>query len=447
MKKHNFLHRGIAWVKHELEVTLAVLILLAAVVGYTFAGTEAVSNNQLTAQETATATSSLSIGSGSYNTLSFASSITGEGVYRVRKLNVTPSSVATTATNGLMGTTSGKYTATINLANQFSGAAYVLGNSTGAMLNGISITSPNSPVVLTSVSSLVLEFEGIKNTIQGISINPPSSNVISTEEIATLSLLPTTATTAVGTARTFAVIAIDADGTAISADKLTLKWSLNTTPTGIATVNSGGVVSTTGAGTVTVKVTAGLRSASATITVVEPKETPVTTVTTPSNTADKTTTDTVANNGAQPMLNKISKVLTGSPAEAATLSTSTTIEAKSVIAQATAIANAAYSPAVIAERFTKTGSTIAKQNEIKALVATQPTTTGKIATRFNLAINEIKQSFIEMAVGNKTVNKPSAIKTLGNLISGLFINAKSSSAATDNIMRNRGTGGSEEGEY
>jgi len=432
MKKHNFLHRGIAWVERELEVTLAVLILLAAVVGYTFAGTEAVSNNQLTAQETSSA--SFSIGSSTYSTLAFDRSYTSGATYQIRKLSATPSSVATTKGTGLMGTEDIDYTVTLSLSAPFSGAVYVIGNSAGASLNGTTISSQNEPIVLTEAEKLILNFHGLKNTFKAISLNPASSEAISTSDIATMALVPATSTTLVGSERTFIAIVTDSTGAAISTDKLNLKWSVTTSPAGIATVSDNGVVTSTAEGVVTVKVISGTKSASATITVVA-KPVAVSPATTPSSdttSADKTATETTTDNGAKSMLDKITEVLTGSPAEAAAPSTSTTTEAKSVIAQATAIANAAYSPAVIAERVAKTGSTVAKQAEIKAIVETQSTTTGKIATRLNLAMNEMKQSFTEMAVGNKTVNKPSAIQSIFKWVKSISAGA---SAGTSDIMR------------
>ena len=441
MKKHNFLHRGIGWIKRELEATLAILILLSAVFGYTLAGTETVTNTlatpDLTTQEASA--SSFVIGTNSYDSLAFDSTFIDGKTYRVRKLSLQPSTASTIAGIGLQGTTSSKYTATINLASSYSGKVYVIGDSIGATLNGTTITNQDTAVFVADATQLILNFDGIKHSFRAISTLSPNTAPVSNETIANLAVLPSTTIMFTRESRRFIVIATDQAGSSISSSQLSLNWTLNTIPNEIATINQDGLVTTTEAGVITVKVIAGGKSASASITVVSKPiaVTPATTPTTsPSTTTspDKTATETSADNGSQSILDKITQALTGGPADATTSNISTTIETKSVIAQAIAVAVAAYSPAVVAERFAKTGSAIANQAEIKAIVGTQTTITGRIATRFGLVLNEMKQSFTEIAVGNKILGKPSAIKSIANFISGLFIGAKGSGATGGDTM-------------
>lgn len=438
MKKHNFLHRGIGWVERELEATLAILILLAAVVGYTLAGTEAVTP-ALTAQEAVVASNSLMVGSQGYSTLAFDRTISN--AYQVRKLSITPSDVATVSGKGLVGTSAVNYTATVSLSEPFSGALYVWGKPSGASLNGIDITSETKPVVVTNADSLILTFRGITNEIRAISTNLPSVNTISATEISTLSLVPATATTTVGSKRSFIAIATNASGAAISADKLTLKWSVVTSPTGIAAVDGNGLVTTTGAGTVTVKVTAGSKTtASATITVVKTPEasTPATSATTTNQTsstttsANQTATKITAEN-AQSLMNKVTEILAG-PANAAAPAASSAATG-TVITPKVAV-KALFDPATVATRAASTKSINPTKSEIQLLTQNM-TLAQKITTNISVGFTQVIRDLKTIVVGTRIkdsagtviVNQPSAIRSIGNFIVGLFTSGTSASTS------------------
>lgn len=423
MKKHNFLHRGIGWVERELEATLAILILLAAVVGYTLAGTEAVTP-ALTTQE-ASANSSLIIGGQAYSTLAFDRTISN--AYQVRKLSVTPSDVATVSGKGLMGTSATDYTATIALSNSFSGALYVWYSGNSVSLNGIDVRNQTTPVVVTNVSQLVLGFPGITASVRAISVNPSSINTVSATDVSTLSLVPATATTIVGSSRSFIAIATNASGAAISSDKLALKWSVATSPASIASVDSNGLVTTIAAGTVTVKVTAGSKTASATITVVEPPKasTPATSTTTnqtssTATSANQTATKTATSESAQSLLNKVAEILAG-PANAATSTPTTTVITPAVATQAL------FDPTTVAARVASTGSVNPTKAEVQVLTQNM-TLVQKVATNVSVGFTQIFRDLKTIAVGTKITDatgnivheQPSALKSIVSFIGSLF---------------------------
>ncbi len=431
MKKHNFLHRGIGWVERELEATLAILILLAAVVGYTLAGTEAVTSAALTAQDAET--SAFTIGTTTYSTLSFDPAILSDtNTYRVRRLTLTPSSVSTLANKGMAGTVVGeKYTASIKLGSPFSGAIYAWGNVGGISLNGINIVSSSQPVVITGANELTLNFVGGTHSIRALSINPPSAAPsVSADTVATLAVLPSTTKMLAGESRRFVVIATDQVGSSISSSQLPLKWSLATIPNGIATINQDGLVTTTEAGVITVKVTADGKSASASITVVpEPVAvTPATTTpstTTPTATTPTTTTDDTSK---QTLLDAISNILAG-PASA-----STTTPAPTTITPSVATTTL-FSDAAVIARVEATNSTVVSQAELNT-VTTGMTATQKAITKLQVGFNQIINDFKQIAVGTKifdsagkvVVEKPSAIKTIITFFGNLLGGAKGSSA-------------------
>jgi hypothetical protein len=420
MKKHNFLHRGIGWIERELEATLAILILLAAVVGYTLAGTEAVTSALATPDLTTQDTSaSFIIGTNSYDSLSFDSTFVSGKTYRVRKLFLQPSTASTITGIGLRGTTSENYNATITLTSAYSGKVYVVGNSAGATLNGTTITNQNTAVFVADATQIILNFKGIENSFRGISINPPNTNTVSADEIATLSLVPAVTTTLVGNNRSFIAIATNSSGAAISSNTLALEWTVTTSPAGIATVNSDGLVTTTGAGTVTVKVIADGKTASATITVVSAPVAVTPATTTPNTTTPTTTTptatNTIADNGATSLLEKIGNIL--APASAAT-TTPTTATITPAVATA-----AIFSDASVIERVATTGTTNISQTEI-ATATKGMTLISKIATTVRINFAQIVSDLKTIAVGTTITNpagtviyqKPSALQAISTWV-------------------------------
>ncbi|MFA5009958.1 MAG: hypothetical protein WC553_01835 [Patescibacteria group bacterium] len=437
MKQRKFIHRLVDMVEHELEATLAILIVLASIVGYTLASTETATNDPLTAQQSS---GTLAIGNGSYSTLSFDRTYTSGSTYQVRLLKIEPSDAASVSGQGLTGTRAGQYTATISLKQAFTGKLYVYGTYSSISLNGTTVTSPTSPVTVLDAESLILSFAGIQDKIRAISVNAGIATDSKIQEVANLSLIPSLATTVVGTPRTFIVIATDASGLSVPSNQLDIVWSVKTTPSNIATINSNGVVTPTGAGTIIVTAKAEDKTASSTITVVEPVQEvtqPITTDTTTSNSTESESNITTGTEETdrslfrhipplsaetpQSILDTIAEVLAPA-AEAATEGQETT-----GTAIATKTADALYSLAVVAERVATTNSVNPSNAEIKAVSKTM-TLAQKAVFNLKSAANQINQDLRAIAVGTKIVDangkviveQPNAVNLFAQKIKSLF---------------------------
>lgn len=431
MKKHNFLHRLTGWVEQELEATLAVLIVLAAVVGYSLAGTETATNS-LTAQEAAAVTDGFVMGANHYSTLSFDSSLSG---YLVRRIAASPSDVAVIKGKGLVGSTAGAaYTATFSLSEPFSGIVYLLGTYDSATLNGSTVTGADKPIAVTDASKFILNFMGGTNYLRGISINPGNKTEIVPEQIANVSILPATLSTIVGSPRNFILILTDNNGKALSASNYDVNWSVICNPSGIATISQG-TLTTTGVGTVTVKAIVGGKPASATVTVIAKPTTVEATKPTsfPGATEEGIGNSTTQGNRVEfqfipPSLNSADEQtatksildqfaeLLVKPADAAT---------NEVLTPTKAATQVLFSDAAALER----GSTAPKNAELKAVTQNMPTLQ-KISTTISVSLAQIKADLTSMFVGTTlkdstgkvVVNRPNAFglvfRAVQNLLTG-----------------------------
>lgn len=287
MEKRNFLHRILGLVEHELEATLAVLILLAAVIGYTLAGTTTAvqSLSPLSVQA-----AGFSIGSATYQTISFDSALYGTGIYRVRNVSIpsdAPQDVVTLKNKGLTGASPEEnYTAKVVLSSPYTGSAYVWGTG-DVTLNGHSIANSTTPVSI-SDETLTIEFTG-SSTVQAISVNAKSAS--QTQQVSNVFVLPNTISMTTGEARTFIALVTDKDGKSIANPGVA--WSMVATPSGIATINSTtGEVTATAAGKLIVTARVNSASASATVTILAKTVTEVP-AKTPATTPEDDTTNTV----------------------------------------------------------------------------------------------------------------------------------------------------------
>jgi len=432
MKKSNFYHRVLGWVEQELEATLAVLIVLAAVVGYSLAATEAPStpSQGVTAQQAA----SFTIGSQQYQTLSFDSQYT-TSAYRVRTLGIAsgdPSDISSIPGKGMSGATpGGTYRVSVSLSQAFAGSIYVGGTySAGSVtLNDKPITNASTPVAIDSTTKLTLTFPGGPDTyIRTLSvaslITPPAT-------VANIFLIPNSATMEVGSTRTFVAFVTDTNGKTAN---VPIAWSITSAkPSDIATVNSStGEVTATGAGTITVKAsTNGGKTATATVTIIA-KSVPVQSTVTPTNTGTATGTATTtppsqtSTSTSQGLLDQLASLLV-KPSKAATSTTQNTTPT----ASASEIANTLFSPTMVTARVAATGSTAPSQTELNQ-ITTGMTLTQKIATQISVGVRQVVtdikamvvgQALVTDANGKVLVKRPNALGLFADAIRGLLSGA------------------------
>jgi len=398
MKKRNFLHRFIDLVEHELEATLAILIVLAAVAGYSLAATDTTTGSAgLTAQQVDV----LSISGKTYSAAVFDSSLSGTpGALLVRKVildSSAPQDLITQKGKGLIGANKDLvYQAKVALSSSYTGSLYVWGQYTsGVVLNGKAVTNSSTAVSVEGATTLIIEFPGVAASISGIGTTAQTSTA--TETVSNVFVLPNTGTMIVGESRNFVSLVTDSAGRAITAS---VSWTMTTDPAGIATINpTTGEVTANAAGIVKVMAKAnGGKTASATITIIAKPEEPKQVATYP-GAPDEDNPEAIkltpwifvpvsssANEQApaKSLIDQLAELL-APPADAAT-GTSVT--------PAKAVTQVLFSDAVAIER----QSTAPKQIELKT-VTQNMTLVQKLTTTFSVAAKQIVNDVHAMVFG------------------------------------------------
>lgn len=268
MKKRNcscLWCRTIGLIRRELEATIAVLVVLAFIFGYSFAAEAPLDSGDAT--QVIQYADSFVINGVTYQGLNFTAS-NQAGFYRVRT-GYDKADIITTV-NGTRGATDGAtYTFQLNLSQPISSTVYVQGDYQNAVsVNGTSVTNATTPIRLIG-SSITIKFKGgDSNTITRLSKTPGSiDNTITGTSVAELYILPATANVEVNSTRFFQVIALDANGRTISPS---VRWSI-TKGSQYATINpsTGELKGTAVGGPVTILASVNGKTASASVTVKE----------------------------------------------------------------------------------------------------------------------------------------------------------------------------------
>jgi hypothetical protein len=456
MKKHSFLHRTIGWIERELEATLAILVILAAVVGYSLAATETATSpvSPITAQQVDV----MNIGGKNYTGVVFARNLVRSDLYLMRKVTLStdaPQDITTNTTTGISGATADlRYEISFNLASPYTGTLYVWGTSlSGTTLNGQPVTNSNTPVQVSGAATITIGFAGVTTSIAGVSTEPQTSKAA---DISSVYLLPTAVTMEAEQVREFVPLVTDSEGTSVNA---VVSWKIATTPSsGVATINpSNGQVTALGAGVAVITATAGGKSASATITITakaeeakpvvaypgapETSKTPVTDVAKNTSTSNGTTTNETAKTPS--LLDKIAAVITPT-SEAATPTESTTsnswnqdwgsngyfkaianevakanlpanIQATPATKVASVVANAVTSPAAQ----TAAASTHVTQKTLST-VTQGMSFAQRAATTIAVSAKEISTTLKTIVSGNPNTGQKSAPQVVGNFITSLL---------------------------
>lgn len=481
MKKRNFVHRLVHLVERELEATLAVLIVLAAVVGYSLAATEAspVSPAAIKIAQTGSDTT-FAIGGGNYQTIGIDPAMatsTANSVYRVRNFIFAPDAPTDIINIRNIGASGAnpdlRYEMSIALNGSFAGSLYVWGSyPSGALsVNGTLVASPSTSVAFAG-NKITLNFQGGSDVkIKAIStVSQSSANSAPKVEPANIAVIPSITSIKTSDSRAFVALVTSAEGKAINSP---VAWSItNSSPANIATINpTTGEVTANKVGSITV--TASVKdggssiTASATVTIIdEPNDnntvntsdttetnnstdegkTPAedTTDTTEVADAGKSDTETDANSWNtdwgvdneetdQTILDTLRELIAGS-ADAATNQTKTTAPAPKTIVEAIT------SPVMAAERIKAGAPANPTQAEINTATA-KLSFTQKVAVNVQIGFKQVASDLREIAVGSvvkdatgKTIaQKPSAVKALVDLILDLTGGNKGTNAGTTKI--------------
>lgn len=447
MKKRNFLHRVVGWVERELEASLAVLVILAAVVGYSLAATETTApatDSGVTAQQV----SLLSFNGKNYATIAFDSSLaTDSSTVLVRKVKLNPDDpqdLATYSGKGLMGLSSGAtYKASVALSGVYSGSLYVWGKlSSPVVLNGQTVVSSTTPVQVTG-DTLTISFNGGDTSVAAIS-TLPKSTITKSQDVGSLFVIPSVLTLKVGETRNLVTLATTTGGQAVNPS---ITWKMTTVPSGIASIDpSTGAVTAKAAGTAQITAEANGKKASATITIVEEQKLPTisypgadedTKTSTQTQTETKTTTQEKSANTTEPtnswnsdwgdqgFFSKVAELINPTADAATKDTTEKTVAAPS----AAVVTEALFAPTAVVARVESTGKTNPTQQEVRAMTQTM-TATQKFVTNLKIAQTQIASDLKAMIFGTTITNakgevvakKPSAPKAIGQFILNLFGN-------------------------
>ncbi|OGB73783.1 hypothetical protein A3K24_03070 [candidate division Kazan bacterium RIFCSPHIGHO2_01_FULL_44_14] len=425
MKKSTVFHKFWGLVEKELEASLAVLVVLGAIFGYSLASTELVAGDI----QIAGTTTSFSINSRIYSGINFTNqNLSGQYRVRATSANTTPGNVSQ-GLNGIVGQTSGaNYTFVQPLTEPFTGVVYVQGGYDRVTIGDTSVSTPQGAIALNSVDVIVMTFAG-GSTIKSITLTPGSSSGDTvkpiTPPVSTLYVLPSIASLTVGQTRDFSAVALDATGNSIS--DLQITWSFaDEISKERATINSAtGELTGVQAGTVKVKATANGASATATITVRE------TVATVPSKIVNIPSTDTTTDKylGAEESatypgasegntaLDTVADALTAPSTDGSVTETKTMV--------ATALDAFAVAQT---KQITETGSTLVSQTAVNQIIAeTATTTTQKLAMRVSLNWEQFKRDIQAMF---SPASETNVVKTVANFISQLIIGNKGTDAST-----------------
>lgn len=420
--KNKFTKSLIHFVKSELEVTLAVLVLLAFVIGYSFAQTPQVTPTpDMTAQQTAEESANFVIGGKEYTGLSFHKRISG--FYRVTNISGGALNVSPT---GLTTVEDGDYYATINLDVPLATKDKWYADVDGAFIeiNGQRLTSNTQPINIEGAKSIQIHIRGYA-TLRTISHTIPSpTQTVVTPTVGSLYIAPTVTTLIPNSTRTFLLVAVDTTGNTISTDGA--KWS-SSNP-GVVEINATtGMVTARAEGTVVVTATLGTAKASATVTVKAAEEavTNCTTCVAPQPTTAPATNTPTTSTTTNPTDDAVTSLFK-SPTD--------TQPASAAVDEAV---NSLFNPEIVAARAATTGKTHATQKEINEAAAQLPTLTQKVTFRLKTAVNDIATSLREMVVGyeisdenGNVQKKPGVFQTIGNLIGRLIGDPRAGGAST-----------------
>lgn len=266
-----FIHGIIEFAKRELEISLALLLMLGFVVGFTYANTDAPLDNGNVVEATPDNSWGATWGEDSfvikgieYQGMQFGAGRTA-GLFTVRTGYAGPQDLSQT-TAGVEGHTAGAtYSLKITLDNTVKGIFYLHGTFSGVTVGDTLVNSQLGPIQLNG-NEINIEFRG-GDVLDKLVPYVGQSDTYIAPKIATLYLLPNTARVAIHQIRNFSVIALDVNGNEIR--NATKTWSILVGKENAIIDKVTGAVTGVKAGLVQVQVKSNGATAVATINVEE----------------------------------------------------------------------------------------------------------------------------------------------------------------------------------
>lgn len=379
----NPLHKLLVLAKGELEITLAIAVVLAFVISVSFANSQTLSIPLQVAQvapdsQPINSTSSFVIKGKSYAGITF-----GEGQDGFYLTNNFKDGPRYKTDEGLtLINTKETYTLKIFLDQPLGNDTWFI-DADGELevdINDRLVTSSAQGFNLPGVSVIDIKAKGgvtLKSISKVVGGNPTPATILSS--ISSLYIAPQTTQIATKTSRKLLAIALDSNGKTINIEGLA-NWSSNNP--NIATIDSKtGEITAINPGTVQITVRANTAQATATITVRSTE--PVITV---RPTPPSTPTQPIANN---PQSNL-------------------------------------FAPETVSQRFIDSGNISPNQSEMNQTLSQLPTTNQKLTFQAKSAVQEVSATLKEIAFGSTiidpatglSVHTPSALE----IIRGWFVN-------------------------
>ena len=423
-KKHSLCHKIFGLLHRELEATLAVLVVLAFVFGYSFAADPDLGSGDT--EQVIEYTSNFVVNGVPYSSLNFTAS-NQAGKYRVRD-GFNKGNIIQTP-EGTRGAANGdKYTYTLTLGQPMNARVYLYGSYSSATINGQTVTSP-AMGVLVNGSTITIGFTGGSDFITALSKISGTSATSVKAPVETLFVLPNTASVGEGQQRSFNIVALDTYGNSVIVSPI---WTV-TQGIKFATIDAktGVLTGVTAGGPVTIKASYDGVTASASVTVKPNSATALERIMEQTKNQEKASTGTkpIGTGGEK---DQASDEIKSPGADEDQILKTGNLEKDDVVSkngQATQDALALFAETKIAERLQETGgkSTTPTQARINAVVQAQNTFTQKVAVRFTAAAREIGATIKQILVGQivrneagETYRIKSVAQHLGDLIRRLF---------------------------
>jgi hypothetical protein len=416
MKNKNHLQGVVRFLRRELEITLAVLVVLGFIFGHSLASSD-LATGDAKVQVAQTSNVNLPIYDATYSGITFGTASLS-GAYKA-VTGFTPTSVITTADGTRGADLNTTYTYRLTLESAASGGAYLHGTYTTATVNGTSVT-PTTPVTLAG-TALTVTFKG--GTIQRLVSYPGAEADSNKNVVANLFVLPNTATLEVNKSISLQAIALNANGQALTVSPA---WSIASQYRAYASVNaSTGVITGIAPGRVVVQANVNGLSASATITVKTPMIQPPATTTPSTGTQNQTQTQTTPRSEqpatSEPVADEPTSV--ADQVAEALQPTQTQTQEQAQVAAARDEALNLFAANKVQERLVQSNSIRPTQADINAVVAQQTTFAQKAIVRLTAVVEEIRATLTEIAVGRTVVmpdgsleKRPSALQAIGSVL-------------------------------
>jgi hypothetical protein len=415
-KQTPLVHGIVEFIKRELEMSLALLLMLGFVVGFSYASTTTtpLDNGDIQVADTS-AIDTFAINGIQYQGIWFGSGNVAN-LYSARAGYTGGNDLSQTA-QGVTGYTKDTiYSLTIKLSQPISGTYFLHGDYTNVTVGNSIVNSPQGAIQLTG-NSVTIRFAG-GNTLQKLVPYAGADAKYVAPSVKTLFVIPNTTSLTAGQTRSFAVTAIDDNGNQVQ--NPSLKWTI-TSGSEFANIDSNtGLITGIKEGVVKVKVTANGSDASLTITVKEAPKAIIAPITT-----NKDEDYPGADEKIEP--DSASTIDEANPSWYEFVSPKTADNSSTQESVSNALDAFAEAQKEVSNNATTTTTFVNEAKVQEILNTTTSNVIERAVTKITLGVTQIAQDLKEMFVGSTAtledgtiIKQPSVFQRIGKNIAALF---------------------------